>query len=243
GASGATSAAVNITKVGTVKASLSGMSPSATGSPPLMCAIGGGTPSAAGCNADYTTATSLLKFDVPDHVSHDTQSVTFSALKSSSDNSACVPAFTGTKSVQFTCAYNNPATGTKPVVVNSTSLTCGGSGAAVSLSFNASGQATANVRYADVGRVTLTGTHTGTVGTDSDLTGSDAFIAKPASFGFSAVTAAPLVAGNAFSATITARNSNGDAVPNFGKETPATGDYVRLGWTKYRPTGAVAQNG
>ncbi|HEV8689226.1 MAG TPA: DUF6701 domain-containing protein, partial [Ideonella sp.] len=110
------------------------------------------------------------------------------------------------------------------------------------LAFNASGVASTTLQYADVGQMSLTAKYTGS-GSDANLvmTGTDSFIAAPASFAFSAITAAPIKAGNAFSATLTARNSSGTATPNFGKETPAAAPTISL--TRRQPTGTGASDG
>jgi hypothetical protein len=242
-ATGTTTVSRQITKVGSVTTGVSSVSPAASGSPALTCGIGGATPSSAGCSTAYTTASSLLSFSVPNHVSDVSQSVTITALKSSSDLTACVPAFTGAKSVTFTCQHVNPNSGTKSVLVGGNATTCGGSGQSMSLSFNASGAASTSVQYPDVGQVTLTGTYAGAAGVDSDVTGGSTFIAAPASFTISGVTTGNITAGSAFSATITARNNSGAATPNFGRESPAISDYVRLAWTKAMPTGTAAVSG
>ncbi|HET6788428.1 MAG TPA: DUF6701 domain-containing protein, partial [Aquabacterium sp.] len=105
----------------------------------------------------------------------------------------------------------------------------------------ASGVAATTVQYADVGQMGLTATYTGS-GSEAGLvmTGSDGFIAAPASFSISGVTPAPIKAGESFSATVTARNASGAVASNFGRETSA--ESVRLTHSKYRPSGGVAGN-
>jgi MSHA biogenesis protein MshQ len=90
--------------------------------------------------------------------------------------------------------------------------------------------------------MSLTGTYTGS-GADAGLimTGSDTFVAAPKDFAFNGITAAPIKAGNNFSATVTARNNANNATPNFSKETLAEG--ATLAFTKYQPTGVGAVNG
>jgi MSHA biogenesis protein MshQ len=199
----------------------------------------------------FTSTDAGLLFDVPHHVSEVLQNISVSAVKKADNSLACTPAFGSvSKSVTFTCAYTNPATGTLPVRVggqalnagNNAGAACDGTGQTVSLAFNASGVASTTVRYADVGNLTLNAQYTGS-GADAGLvmTGADTFIAAPASFAFSAITAAPIKAGNNFSATITAKNNAGGTTPNFGKETTAEG--VTLTRTKYQPTGIGSSNG
>ncbi|MDR7306966.1 MSHA biogenesis protein MshQ [Rhodoferax saidenbachensis] len=199
------------------------------------------------CDANLNFVQAGYLFDVPNHVSEVSQSVTVKAVKKSDNSAACVSAYANTsRNLTFTCAYTNPTTGTLPVRVggkalntsNSTVTACDATGQAVNLSFNASGVATTTVQYADVGRVTLAAQDT-TAGIT--MTGSDVFVAAPASFAFSAITAAPIRAGVNFSATVSAKNSAGATTPNFGKETAA--ESVVLAFAKVSPTGTGAVNG
>lgn len=200
----------------------------------------------------FTAADSGLVFDVPDHRADAAQTVTVSAVRKSDSSAACVPAFASTtKSVTFACSYQNPSTGTLPVRVggsalnasNSTAAACDAGGRAVSLAFDASGVATTTVQYADAGQVQVSARYAGSSGGETGLvmTGTDSFIAAPASFAISGVTAAPIRAGAAFGATVTARNSSGAATPNFGRETPA--HAATMSFTRAAPTGAGASNG
>ena len=176
----------------------------------------------------FTSADSGLLFNVPHHVSEALQNITVSAVKKADNSLVCTPAFGSvSKSVTFTCAYTNPASGTLPVRVggqalnagNNAGAACDGAGQAVSLAFNASGVASTTVQYADVGNMTLNAQYTGS-GADAGLvmTGADTFIAAPASFAFSGITAGLIGAGNPFSATVTAQNALGATTPNFGRE-------------------------
>lgn len=233
------------TAIGTAKFSVAG-----TGVPVVVT-----NPSNNKCNGAgtciWTSADSGFLFSVPDHVAETSQSVTVSAVKKSDNSLVCIPAFASvSKSLTFTCVYGNPGTGTLPVRVGGTALNAAGSvatacdagGKAVSLNFDASGVATTTVQYADVGNMTLNATHTTAGGVV--MTGSDGFIAAPASFTFSSITAAPIKAGANFSATVTAMNAAATpaATPNFGKEsTPPEG--VTLTRVKCQPTGTNAVNG
>ena len=219
----------------------------------------GGTvtaPGATRCNfgspsCTFTAADSGFVFNVPDHVSDTAQAVTLSALRKSDNALVCVPAFANvSKTVGFVCAYQNPTSGTLPARLNGNALNaannpaaaCDASGRSASLAFNASGVASTTVQYADVGQLQLTATYIGS-GTDAGLvmTGADAFIAAPAAFAISGVTAGPIKAGNGFAATVTARNSSGVATPNFGRELSPQG--VTLSLVRAQPTGAGASNG
>lgn len=241
--SGSITKDVHVTTVGNVVfGTLAGsVSPTPSGTSPT-CNFG--TPSCT-----FTASDSGLIFNVPHHVSETTQSITVSAVKKSDNSLACVPAFGSvTKNVTFTCAYANPASGTLPVRVGGAALNsgndagaaCDGTGQALGLAFNASGEATTTVQYADVGNMTLNAQYTGS-GSDAGLVmaGADTFIAAPASFAFSAITFAPIKAGTSFSATVAAKNDAGATTTNFGQE----GESVTLAYTKYRPTGLGASNG
>lgn len=233
---------VQITTVGSVVFGTSGVAPA----PAAATTCDFGTPSCT-----FTSSDSGLLFDVPHHVSETLQNITVSAVKKADNSLACVPAFGSvSKNVAFTCSYANPASGTLPVRVggqalnagNNAAAACDGTGQTLGLAFDASGVASTTVQYADVGNLTLNAQYTGS-GADAGLvmTGADAFIAAPASFAFSAITAAPIKAGTSFSATVTAKNSTGNTMPNFGQESAAEG--VTLTHTRYQPAGAGASNG
>ena len=191
----------------------------------------------------FTAADAGLLFDVPHHVAETSQAVSITAVRKSDNAASCAPAFANVnKSVTFACSYANPASGTLPVRVggkalnaaNSTSAACDAGGQAVTLAFDATGKATTTLQYADAGQMNLTARYVGS-GSDAGLsmTGTDSFVAVPANFAFSSITAAPIKAGNAFSATVTARNSAGNATPNFGRET--TPAAPTLAFARYQP--------
>lgn len=249
-ASGSSTATVSVqvTTPGSVTLGLSGLSsaPSAGSTP--YCGMG--TAAAAGGSCAFTSADTGLIFDVPHHVAGDTQSVTISAVRKSDNSLMCAPAFSGSRSIQFSCSHSNPSTGFVPVRVagtalnaaNNASAACDGTTRSVSLTFSASGTVTTSFDYADAGQVNLTAAYTGS-GSDAGLsmTGSDTFIAAPASFAFSGVTAGPIKAGASFSATATALNRSNAATPNFGRETSPVAPT--LSFTKRQPTGGGSQAG
>lgn len=94
--------------------------------------------------------------------------------------------------------------------------------------------------YSDVGQISLWAGCT-SPNCPSTISGNVQFIVAPKSFKFTAITAAPIKAGSAFSATITAVSGTGAATPNFGKETVP--ESVSLGLNKCQPTGTAAVNG
>mgnify|MGYP003351679881 CR=1 FL=1 len=73
----------------------------------------------------------------------------------------------------------------------------------------------------------------------SDLTST--FVAYPAGLSFSNLPTS-FVAGDKFAVRLSAVNASGNTTPNFGKESSAT-DYVRVGWTKAKPTGSATVSG
>ncbi len=117
-----------------------------------------------------------------------------------------------------------------------------------SLRFGANSQALFTLNYPDVGQISLYARYNIPLGTGAPsgnyMSGSsNQFVVKPAGFTLSAIqqTAAPnlanpgaanatgakfVKAGEAFSVTVTARNSAGSATPNYGQET--TPETVRL---------------
>lgn len=226
---------------GYVDVGLTGLSPTPTATSPYTCNFG--SPS---CRINVVNLG--LAFDVPDHVSETSQTVSISSVTSASGSCAAALANT-TRSVRFTCSYNDPvaASASLPVRVggkalnsgNNASAKCDGTGQTVSLAFNGSGEASTTLQYADAGRVTLTATYTGSAGTGDagvTMTGHDSFTAVPASFRIDPPTTPPaLKAGSPFSATITALNSAGAATPSFGQEsvTPA----IALTHSHAQPTG------
>jgi MSHA biogenesis protein MshQ len=162
-----------------------------------------------------TYADSGFLFNVPDHIADTSQTISITAVQKSSSTSACSSTFaTSSKSIKFTCAYQNPAARTLPIRVASFPLNAANSSASardaigktMTVIFNTSGVASTTLQYAEVGQMTLNASYTGSAATgDAGLvmTGSDGFITAPASFGFSAMSATPIKAGSAFMQRLT----------------------------------------
>ena len=176
------------------------------------------------------------------------------AVKTNTTTMACQSALNGVQSVDFAYECNNPTTcyaadlmsvngGTATTIARNNN----GSVASylpVSMTFDTNGNAPVTFNYDDVGQVTLHASKAVGGTLLSALTGSsNAFVVAPHHFGFSAITAAPIKAGNNFSATVTAYNglATPTATPNFGKETAPEGATLSL--TKCQPTGAGSSNG
>lgn len=174
------------------------------------------------------------------------------AVKTNTTTKACEAALAGATNVDFGYECNNPSTCSASNLMSinggvSTTVARNNNGAVssylpVGMTFDAAGNAPFTFNFGDVGQVRLHARKLASGSLLSSLTGtSNAFVEAPAAFSFSAVTAAPIKAGNAFSATVTARSSAGAATPNFGKESTAEG--VTLNFNKCQPTGAGAVNG
>ncbi|WP_175533433.1 MULTISPECIES: polymer-forming cytoskeletal protein [unclassified Janthinobacterium] len=169
--------------------------------------------------------------------------IAISALQASPSNPrACVPLFASqSKTLQLSCTYANPNSGTLPARVQNRAGTylplavnagsaCSPAGAQVQLDFDADGQATPNMLYADAGALNLTATYTSSSGSDSGLTmtGSGTVIVGPKYFTFSAIKT-PQQAGVAVvplalasNITVSALAADGKTVTrNFGRESPS----------------------
>ena len=199
------------------------------------------------------------------------------AVRTNPTTQACEAALSGPNGVNWSYTCNDPSTcaGGNRVTLNSASSAAiagnpnagGGSSTAVTMNFDANGNAPFSFTYGDVGRITL---HANKAAGGSLLTAlngsSNAFVVKPAGFVLSnikctsyspsacatAAIASPginpaaasatgtafIPAGRAFSATVTAVDSAGGAVPNFGRETSAEG--VTLAPTLVLPAGGTA---
>ncbi len=258
---------VHITTVGSSVLGIAATSPAVTGA--NSCTFG-----SPGCT--MTAAASGFIVTAPNHAADSVQALNVSAVRTSDSSLACVPAFASTtKAVNFRCGYVNPASGTLAARVGGSALNaagnaaavCDGTGASVSLAFDASGVASTTLQYADVGSTTLTARYAPTSGTEASLvmTGAVTIVTKPAGFALSGIRctstaagqcaaalpapgnnpgavaatgAAFIPAGRSFSATVTALNASGNPTPNFGRETAAEG--VRLASSLVLPAGGAA---
>lgn len=246
---GSTTVSLVQTTAGTVTLGAASTSPAPSGS--TQCNKGTVTNTTTACQLTY--ADSGFVFDVPNHVSGTTQTVTIQALRSSPPSTTCVPAFGSvTRGIKFWTTYSNPSSGTVQVradpgtvadCVGCTQLsTASGSPTTLNLSFNASASATFSLFYGDVGNIRLDARYDGSAGTgDTGLVvlGNDSFVAKPSTFVLSGIQtttgsvanpgaadetgAAFMKSGDNFTVTVTAQNAKGATTPNFGKETSPEG--------------------
>lgn len=190
-----------------------------------VCLIGG---TGSDCTMDFYD--SGFVFDVSDHVSATSQSVTLAAVRTDDTTQQCVPSFEDvTRRLTFNYNYTNPASGSVPIVISGNSIAS--SGAGVNLIFNSDGEASFPFTYADVGDVSLTATYIGSAANDDiglTMTGDDSFVTRPDHFvvtvpgnpGASDATGSVFMrAGADFSIEVSARNADGGVTPNYGKET------------------------
>jgi MSHA biogenesis protein MshQ len=203
----------------------------------------------------YTADDAGFIASVVNHVAESSQTLTISAVRKADASTACVPAFASvSRALRLGCSYANPSSGTLPVRVggkalnaaaSATSACDGGAiGQTVTLAFNTGGVASTTLQYADAGVVALGLTYLGSNLTGDlglTLAGSASFITAPASLAFSAITPGPIRAGSAFSATLSAVNSAGAVMPNFGRETGTPA--ITLGHSRAQPSGSGASNG
>ncbi|HEY9109750.1 MAG TPA: DUF6701 domain-containing protein, partial [Roseateles sp.] len=158
-------------------------------------------------------------------------------------------------------------TGSSATAVAGNANGSSGASTAVPMSFDANGNAPFSFNYADVGRVTLLASKAAGGSLLSALSGSsNAFVVKPAGFVMSAIRCTSYTAGNCiiaaiaspgnnpgassaagsafipagkpFSATVTVVDANGNATPNYGRET--TPESVTLTAALVQPAGGNA---
>jgi MSHA biogenesis protein MshQ len=134
------------------------------------------------CNLIFYEAGFL--FDVSDVTSCAQQDdIVIAAVRADATAEHCVgdDSFAGTtRSINFWSGYQQPASGTRSVSVNGTSVAGASPGTAVSLEFDDDAKSSFSVQYADAGRVQLTAHFEGS-GDEADLVmeGSDSFVAVP----------------------------------------------------------------
>lgn len=173
----------------------------------LVSAVASVTPAAAtvcvgpGGAASQCAVTGLgegLTFAIANHVAETSQALEIQALQAGPNGQSCVPLLKNTnKSINFSCAYGNPSSGTQPIRVwspaankllplsASESSACSAAGADIALDFDNNGKAGTSLMYADVGAVTLNAQYLqATPAGNAKVTGSDGFTAAPARFAF-----------------------------------------------------------
>lgn len=221
---GSTSVTLQYTTPGLVTLDAVALNPATSN--PTRCFSGGGE---TDCEMEFLESGFLI--DIPDHVADSSVTGTIAAVRSDpADPQQCVPGFDNeTREVDFWSAYIDPASGGLQVSIDGSAIPAGSPGAARSLSFDGSGEATFSLRYPDVGDVGINARFEGS-GDEAGLimVGSDNFIARPAGFaltvpGNPAANGAAgdvfTTAGSDFEVEVAALNASGDVTPNFGRES------------------------
>jgi MSHA biogenesis protein MshQ len=169
-----------------------------------------------------------------------------------------IEAYTGLapKSLKFWSTYVNPATGTRNVTINGTSVATSEGASTVQNVVFTNGQAVITAKYKDVGRISIGMKDDTTTNAElpNGIRGATAnFVVKPYDFVLSSIQNAAgtvtnpqastatdavfIAAGAPFRATVTVRDAEGSTTPNYGRETPA--ESVRLVPTLFLPAGGA----
>lgn len=225
--SGVATATVRQYTVGTAALNLTSVSGATSG---LVCKRS--SDNSNSCNMAFA-ATGLM-LSPTNHISGTQPSFGISAVQASGDQQACVPLFANkNKDLTLACGYSNPASGTLPVFIKGTdafialaannSSACSALGKSVNLAFDDKGVAKVAMSYADVGKVNLKATYTGSSAsgdTGLSMTGNADVIVVPDAFSVVAI-ANPQRAGAPVTVSMSALNSAGAVTPNFGNEKPS----------------------
>ena len=178
-AGGVANAQLAVRTAGTVRMSAVSSTPPLKALSQTRCKTGSGA-WGTGAACDVVFADSGFIFDVPNLLAGKPQSgISLQAVRKNPTTQICDPAFSsGTRTVQFTRAYTDPASGTQSVQVNGTAVTANTD---VSLTFDVNASAPLAVQYADAGLMTLSARYAPTSGLESGLvmTGSDSFVSRP----------------------------------------------------------------
>ena len=204
-------------------------------STPLICSNTSSGETNVGSACDVTATRAGFDFDIPDFVSATAQTDIVVAATRLDESQECTPLFANVdRTLGLSQTYLDPGSGGQSLLINGDSIPSG-----LELTFDGNGRTTIpSVNYLDAGRMALALRYEGSEENDDAGTvviGSDNFIVRPASFGFTntlcagsnSVTPAPgepgglnafCRAGEDFSLTVQALNAVGDVTPNFGRE-------------------------
>jgi len=258
---GTATATFSQTTPATVTVGVSSSTPATKPLSTTLCQIGASL-TAANCNVAF--ANSGLVFDVPDKLAaKPVSSILVRAVKSDGSQ-ACVPSFSNVnRSVSFWSDYVSPTT---PSAVPAARVvlshgatssnigTASGSATPITLSFNANGEATIGLNYADAGQLNLNARYSGSIATNDAglvMTGADLFVSAPhglcieaEQYCATATADCPVYkkAGELFSTTISARAWQSDGDSNFC-DNARTPSFIRssvpLSHTLVQPAGGV----
>ncbi|MCM2319752.1 MAG: hypothetical protein NDI93_10545 [Pseudomonas sp.] len=153
--------------VGELTLGIAAVTPSANN--PLRC-------DTLGCKVTFAEAGLLVQ--APDLIAGKPDTLTVTAA------SGCVAAFANvSRPVQFWSAYETPEVGSLPVLLGGGAISgISTSPTSLTLNFNASGQASLPLSYADAGRMQIDASYVGSSATGdsgSSLSGSDTFVSRP----------------------------------------------------------------
>ncbi len=151
-----------------------------------LCRAGSGPLNSASCTVPF--ADSGLVFDVPDGIANQpADNILLSAVKDDGSQQ-CVPEFANvSRNVAFWSEYIDPGSADRPVSwpvsVNSQNVGLTEAGmVSMPLAFDAQGQATISVNYADTGQVQLNARYSGSAATEDSgliMNGADQFARRP----------------------------------------------------------------
>lgn len=180
---GTTTTTVAVRSAQTVSLGVSAASPAPTNA--TLCRVDGG---AATSNCSLTFADAGLLVQVPDLLAGRPDTLTVTAVRKSDNSAFCVPAFANvSRPVQLWSTYLDPdaatQVGNQAVAVDGNAISASAaSPTIVTLSFNASGQASASLSYADAGQLQLDARYLGSA-THADtglvMSGADTFVSRP----------------------------------------------------------------
>jgi hypothetical protein len=163
--------------------------------------------------------------------------------------------YTGAKDLKFWSQYVDPGTGARNVTIDGAAAAAAEATAvAQSVTFS-QGQAAVTAKYKDVGRIRILMKDDTTVNAElpAGIAGATAgFVVRPFAFTLTGLAAAGLTnpqaadangpvfaaAGAPFQAIVTARDAEGSATPNYGRESIAEG--VRLATQLVAPAGGAS---
>lgn len=184
---GSTTASLARTVSGSTVVGVSGSVPSTRPLSQTLCRAGSGPLNNASCSVNF--ADSGLVFEVPDGVANRPDSgILLRAVRKDDNSQQCVPGFANvTRNVAFWSDYITPDSSLKPVAwpVTVNNQSAGLTAAApviMPLAFNAQGQASLSVNYADAGQLQLNARYSGSAANGDaglEMTGADQFIRRP----------------------------------------------------------------
>jgi hypothetical protein len=185
---GTTTVALRRSVAGSTTIGVSGSVPTTRPLSQTLCRAGSGALTTAACSISF--ADSGLVFDVPDGIANQqTQNIVLSAVRKDDNSQQCVPQFANvSRNVAFWSDYIDPGAGGRPVSwpvqINNTDVgRTEATRQSLSLDFNAQGQASFNLNYADAGQLQLNARYTGSAATQDNglvMNGADQFKRRPA---------------------------------------------------------------